>query len=29
MTLDNAKLVEIGKEKENILFEMVVNDGEK
>ena len=29
MTLDNAKLVEIGREKESILYEIVVNDGEK
>lgn len=29
MMLDNAKMVEIGKENESTLFEMVVNDGEK
>lgn len=29
MMLDDAKMVEIGKENESTLFEMVVNDGEK
>lgn len=29
MTLDNAKMVKIGKESESTLYEMIVNDGEK